>query len=169
MILDLLVERPQFRAVVIEQGVADGQLVLPIAIQILGERIMARVALRLPKQLQIPAERPETVVTVLEHDVPLPSLAAEIAEVQRVTQDPWKAAARRRRVRGSHRCWYPGFRLSCLAVGDDQFHVLAVDDFVPSVAVEVVNLNADIVREFVVPGIRFADAARVDCLPVTPR
>lgn len=157
VILDRVVERPKLLAVVIEAGVADEQLVLAIAVHIVGKRIVAGVALRLPQQFQFFIEYPEAVLTVFEHDIASPALASEIAEVKGIAQDSRRAVARGRSVGGR------GGRLNfvfCLprpSISDDEFDVLAVNHLVSTVTIKVVNLKRDVIAQMVLPRIRFAD------------
>ena len=49
------------------------------------------------------------------------------------------------------------FDIARCSINDDDFEALAIDDLVPAISVDVVDLDTHIVREMVLPRVRFAN------------
>ncbi len=157
MVLHFAVQGPQPGPVVIEERIADGELVLAVAINVVGIGIMARVAGGVPHHLQTVIQGPKVVVAGLQDDVRRTARAAQVAEVERVAQNAWKLVVGRFRARRHARSRYLVLGLARGAVRHDQLHIHAVDHFRTAVAVNVVDLEGHVVGQTVLPPIRLAD------------
>ena len=69
VVVELGVVAPELAPAVVPEGVADRQLVAPVAVEVEGIGVMPRLPLALPEPLQAAVEDPEVRVTVLDQDL----------------------------------------------------------------------------------------------------
>ena len=67
--------------------VADGELVLAVAVHVVGVAVVAGIAGDIPQRFQLVVVGADAAVAVLEDDVARPPVAAQVEEVERVAQD----------------------------------------------------------------------------------
>ena len=156
VVLQVAVVAPQDAAVVVDERVADGQLVAAVAVHVVRVGVVARAQGDVPERLQGVGKGPQVPVAVLEDDVARPSRSAQVAEEEAVAQDAGEGALRTVVALRHERRRDPAQDSAGRPLGHDQLLVAAVDDLGTAVAVEVVGLEGDVVRETVLPGVRRA-------------
>ncbi len=156
MILDLGIKGPDFRAIILEERVADEEFFTTVAIDISRVGIMSRTTVSVPESPELRIEYPEVGVAILQKEVIGATSAPQIGEE---SESP--------RMRGNFAGFFSSgmatgvgclsFNGSRRTVGHDDFLIHRIDDFGFPVAVDVMDLHGDVIGEVIFPDVGFAE------------
>src|SRR5438477_7842589 len=137
---------PKLAAIVIPQRIPDQQLVESIPIHVKWIWKVSSLPLSMPQDLQIAIEDPEALVAILYQNVVPLLITGDIEERDTVTifELVWRARSTCSRLFGRHPG--PAFQLAGSAFEDLQLEIANRDYFVLAIAIDVVNLQWQVIR-----------------------